>query len=179
VVHEYIHIGRDFRCRQISLPTKSDKMAAGSHLEYTKMAINLLPAFRSMRCFSLAWADGLSRNGRFNGESFMVKLLVSKILDGSRHLSWVHSYTKIVMTLQPIDAMFGYTELEFIIIQPEILCKPDNKTTNIYVKDYRFKHACNDDAGIERRKLQKLVHRISHVNFQSRRYNVMQLIMTL
>ena len=37
----------------------------------------------------------------------VAKLLVSKILDGSRHLSWV---TKIAMTLQPIDAMFGYTE---------------------------------------------------------------------
>jgi len=38
----------------------------------------------------------------------MVKLLVSKILDGSCHLL---GYTKIAITLQPVDAMFGYTEV--------------------------------------------------------------------
>jgi len=35
-----------------------------------------------------------------------VKLSVSKILDGI-----CLGYTKIAMTLQPIDAMFGYTEV--------------------------------------------------------------------
>jgi len=43
-----------------------------------------------------------------------------------------------------------------INMQPEILSKPDNKTTNIYVKNCRFKHTCNDDADIGRRKQQKL-----------------------
>jgi len=45
-------------------------------------------------------------------------------------------------------------------MQPEILSKPDNKTANIYVKHSRFKHTCNDDAGIGRRKQQILVRRI-------------------
>jgi len=31
-------------------------MAAGGHVEYTKMAITLLPACQSVWCFSLAWA---------------------------------------------------------------------------------------------------------------------------
>jgi len=37
----------------------------------------------------------------------------------------------------------------------EILSKPDNKTANINVKNCRFKHTCNDDAGIECIKQQK------------------------
>ena len=35
---------------------------------------------------------------------------------------------------------------------------------------YRFKHTCNDDIGIRRRKQQKLANRILHVNFLSRHY---------
>jgi len=31
-------------------------------------------------------------------------------------------------------------------MQPEILSKPDSKTANIYVKNYRLKHTCNDDS---------------------------------
>ena len=47
-------------------------------------------------------------------------------------------------------------------MQPEILSKPDNKTANIYVKKTRFKHTCNDEAGIadvENRKTRKLCYR--------------------
>ena len=66
------------------------------------------------------------------------------------------------MTLQPIHAI-----AKCLVIQKydyaavnKILRKPDNKTANINVKNCRFKHTCNDDAGIGRRKQQKLVYRI-------------------
>ena len=41
------------------------------------------------------------------------------------------------------------------------------------LKKLSFKHTCNDDTGIGRRKLQKLWRIIfSHVNFRSRRYTM-------
>jgi len=64
---------------------------------------------------------------------------------------------------QPIDAMFWLccsTNMK-----PEIFCKTDNKTANIYVKNYRFKHTCNDDNGIGHRKQQKLAYRIVSCKF--------------
>jgi len=53
-------------------------MAAGGHVEYTKMAIILLPACQCKQC-DVSMYHGLFRNGKFNDET-----LVLKILDGSR-----------------------------------------------------------------------------------------------
>jgi len=47
----------------------------------------------------------------------------------------------------------------------QFLRKPDNKTANINVKNCRFKHTCTDDAGIGRRKQQKIVYRIFTCKF--------------
>jgi len=65
-----------------------------------------------------------------------------------------------------------------VIQKPEILRKLDNKTANIYVKTYRFKHTCrpNDDSGIGRRKQQKLVYRIFTCKFSISSLQCQQII---
>jgi len=50
MAHKYIEIGRDFRCRPISIPTKS-KVAAGGHVEHIKMAISLLSSCPCNQCY--------------------------------------------------------------------------------------------------------------------------------
>ena len=59
-------------------------------------------------------------------------------------------YTKIAITLQPIDAMFWL--YRSTVVQTEILRKPYNKTANICIKNYCFKHTCNDDNDTGHRK---------------------------
>jgi len=76
-------VNRDFRGRQISLPTKS-KMAPGGHIEYIKMAITCVTGLpinamlqSSMGCSGMV-------------DLINVKHSVSKIPDGGQQHSWVH-----------------------------------------------------------------------------------------